>query len=317
MTPRRLITRRALLAALAAVPVMGVATRPAAARFSGLIQRGVPPQEPPPAPLPATPPAPLPRAAAVEPVLPPLPAEAPAAVAEVATALDPRPAVCIVIDDIGNLQQLGRRALHLPGTVTCSFLPNTPYARELADEAGPLGREIILHVPMQSVHHIPLGPGGLTAEMGRSELLRTMRDNLAALPQAHGVSNHMGSLLTRRAEAMGWVMESIRAGYGDGRFFLDSVTTPSSIAWRAAEAQRIPTFRRDIFLDNEPKAQEVRRQFEALVAEAQRKGTALAIGHPHPETLAVLEELLPTLERRGVRLVTVRDMIRLTPEGAA
>ncbi|HEY7111859.1 MAG TPA: divergent polysaccharide deacetylase family protein [Thermoanaerobaculia bacterium] len=43
---------------------------------------------------------------------------------------------------------------------------------------------------------------------------------------------------------------------------------------------------------------------------AKEEGEALAIGHPHPATLDVLERELRNLPAKGVRLVRVRDLVR-------
>ncbi|GAB6044008.1 divergent polysaccharide deacetylase family protein [Endothiovibrio diazotrophicus] len=273
--------RRDLLAAVAALAPLGLAA-PAHAAFRGTIERDLPTAEP--------------------------------VIEEAGTWSDdpapPRPAINIVIDDLGNQLELGRRAIALP--VTCSFLPHTLVQRQLAAEAHALGREMILHTPMQSIHGAKLGPGGLTVEMSSLELRRTMNDNFSALPRTDGVSNHMGSLLTRHPGQMQLVMESVRGHHGG--FFLDSVTTSRSVAFEVARENGLPASRRNVFLDHICEPKSIHRQFRRLVARAKRHGTALAIGHPHPDTLAVLERELPRLADQGVDLVTTHRLIALHQE---
>ena len=48
----------------------------------------------------------------------------------------------------------------------------------------------------------------------------------------------------------------------------------------------------------------------SALRDAREKGSALAIGHPHPETLQVLEEMLPNVEREGVTLVFASNLVR-------
>ena len=283
--------RRDLLAALAALPALGAAT-PLQAAFRGTIIRD--PQ--PPGPL-------LHPEPAAEPIL-----------EEAGTWSEeperPRPAINIIIDDIGNRLELGRRAVNLP--VTGSFLPHTTHLGLLAEEARALRREIILHTPMQSIHGKRLGPGGITVDMSSLELTRTMRDNFASVPNARGLSNHMGSLLTRHPGQMQLIMESLRSNGGE--FFVDSVTTSRSVAYKVARENHIPTSKRNVFLDHHRDVERVRRQFELLVERAKRRGTALGIGHPYPETMAVLEQELPRLAARGVDLVTTTRLIELERE---
>ena len=277
--------RRDLLAALAALAPLGLTT-PLHAAYRGTILRD--------------PPA---RPKAPEPLL-----------EEAGTWSEeperPRPAINIVIDDIGNRLELGRRSVNLP--ITCSFLPHTTHLGQLAEEARALGREAILHTPMQSIHGKRLGPGGITVEMSSLELTRTMRDNFAALPSALGVSNHMGSLLTRHPGQMQLIMESLRSHGAE--FFLDSVTTSRSVAFEVARENGIPASKRNVFLDHHRDEERIARQFRQLVARAERRGTAVGIGHPYPQTLAVLERELPRLAARGIDLVTTTRLIELQRE---
>ncbi len=65
-----------------------------------------------------------------------------------------------------------------------------------------------------------------------------------------------------------------------------------------------------MFLDDEQTVPAIRKQFALAIRDARENGSALAIGHPHPETLVVLNEMLPEAERQGVRLVFASDLAR-------
>ncbi|KAB7622720.1 divergent polysaccharide deacetylase family protein [Alkalilimnicola sp. S0819] len=219
-----------------------------------------------------------------------------------------RPVISLIIDDVGDRPVEGARSVALPGPVACAFLPHTPHAARLARQAHRLGKEVMLHQPMQATRGNRLGPGGVTMDMERSEFLRVLRGNLAALPHVSGVNNHMGSLLTRHPGYMAWLMEELR--YRGGLFFVDSRTSQQSVALRLAREMELPSLERDVFLDHYRDRARIRAAFEQLVARARRYGSAVGIGHPYPATLDVLEEVLPELEARyGVRLISVREMI--------
>ena len=168
-------------------------------------------------------------------------------------------------------------------------------------------REILLHLPMESIGGQALGPGALTRGMTREQVIRTVHYDLASLPQVAGVSNHMGSLLTQEPEPMKWLMQALRMRHG--LYFLDSRTTSDTVAEHMAKAHGIPHLKRDVFLDNTPQHDEIARQFEKLVSISKRQGYAVGIGHPHSETLDILEQLLPTLAARGVHLVPVSQLV--------
>ncbi len=220
------------------------------------------------------------------------------------------PAIAIIIDDIGHAASAGRRAIALPGPVAMSVLPHTPHGRSLAVEAHARGKEVMLHLPLQAESSNQyLGPGAILLDTTREEFAEVMLRNLAAVPHASGVNNHMGSLLTRHPGHMAWLMEEIKRH--DGLFFVDSRTTRHSVALALAEESGVPAARRDVFLDNDPDPVRVAAQFDRLTRLALRDGAAIGIGHPHPSTMSLLEDMLPRIQRSGVRLVRVRDLIDL------
>ncbi len=218
------------------------------------------------------------------------------------------PQISIIIDDLGNHRESGLEAVSLPGPLAVAFLPHTPYAAQLAEIAYQNGKEVILHIPMQSRSGRRLGPGAVTAGMDRIELMRVVSAGLRSVPHVSGVSNHMGSLLTSRRDAMGWLMDLLRVR--GNLFFVDSLTTGSSRALEVAQQRRVPSTTRDVFLDAEVDEAEIYRAFERLLRIAKRRGSALAIGHPHQETLKVLADMIPRLDDYGVRLVPVTSLIR-------
>jgi len=222
----------------------------------------------------------------------------------------PRAVIGLIIDDLGDRLEDGRRVISLPGAVTCAILPQTTFSHRLAVLAHAAGKEVMLHQPMQAVNGKAMGPGGMSMAMSRNELAKTLEANLASVPYAQGVNNHMGSLLTQHPGDMAWFMEALDA-HG-GLFFVDSVTTSRSVARRIAAEYRIPNLRRNIFLDHTRDPQKILHQFVHLIEEAHSVGSALAIAHPYPETLAFLQRVLPQLAGFGVELVPVSELINRT-----
>jgi len=222
------------------------------------------------------------------------------------------PAIGIIIDDMGNLEQRDKRALQLPGPVTFAFLPHTPHARELAELAHQLNKEVMLHLPMQPVEHNKPGPGALTLHMTARQFVQQLTLDLAAIPHAVGINNHMGSLLTQHPGHMQWLMTELSKH--KNLYFVDSYTSKNSIARQLANENRIPNMRRDVFLDHERNPDTIRFHLRRLIMKARKNGTALAIGHPFPETIAVLKEELPKLRAQGITLLPVSQLVHRTLE---
>lgn len=226
-----------------------------------------------------------------------------------------QPAISIIIDDLGEQLENGKKAISLPGQVTLAFLPYTSHATRLAALSHQVNKEVMLHMPMESIYHNHLGKGGLTKDMHQQEFIKAIEDALASIPYVAGINNHMGSLLTQEHEHMVWLMREINQ-HGN-LFFVDSRTITGSVAQHVAVENHIPNLHRDVFLDNDKNPSAIREQFNDLIARAHSEGTALAIGHPYPQTLSFLKRELAHLEKHGVELVSVSALIERTTYIAA
>ncbi|MDX1481767.1 MAG: divergent polysaccharide deacetylase family protein [Woeseiaceae bacterium] len=221
---------------------------------------------------------------------------------------EPPPRIAIIIDDLGHALPAGLRALNLPGPVVCSVLPQTPRGKQIAEAAHARGKEVLMHQPLQAIDDGDRREQGfISIDMNERRLVETLAANLASVPHAIGVNGHRGSLLTRHPGHMRWLMRALDER---GLVFVDSYTTHLSVALRLAKEQGIASTRRDVFLDADPHPEAIAREFERLVRLARNRGSAVAIGHPYPATLAFLEAELPRLGERGVELVGLGTLLR-------
>lgn len=215
------------------------------------------------------------------------------------------PALAIVVDDLGYGREQGERVIALPGPLAVGVLPFAPNAAALAELAAASGKEVILHQPMQAVSGVASSPGELTVGMSGEDLRARLAEALGRVPQAIGVNNHTGSLLTAQPVPMHTLMQEIRSR---GLFFLDSRTTAATVAEAVALASGVPALRRDVFLDHVVHPQEIARQFERALGIARAQGHAVVIAHPHAASLQFLEAELPRLERRGIRQIALTQL---------
>jgi len=215
--------------------------------------------------------------------------------------------LAILIDDLGSDRKAADAifALHVP--ITVSVLPFHEHSQEIAQEAGKHACEVMLHLPMQSManetpEHEELRPG-----LSQAEVDQVVSKMLEELPQADGVNNHQGSEATANSALMNELMATLRDA---GVFYVDSRTTAATVAYETAKREGVRTaFRNVPFLDDVQEKTAVKRQLQIAIRGAKDKGEAIAIGHPHPETLQALREMLPEVKRQGVRLVLVSDLV--------
>ncbi len=220
------------------------------------------------------------------------------------------PRVAIIIDDLGNVRQAGLRALELPGDITYAVLPHTPHARELAELAYALGKEVMVHLPMAARSGRQMGPGGVAPTSTRQELQTAVRNALDSIPQAAGLSNHMGSLLTSMPDRMEWLMQTLQER--PRLYFVDSHTDAQSVAYDAALKLGVKSGRRDVFLDHDRDPEVISAALDQLIAIAKNQGQAIGIGHPYPETMQVLSARLPALAAAGVQFVHASALLETT-----
>ena len=224
----------------------------------------------------------------------------------VAPAIYDRPMIAIVIDDLG-MNRSGTAALnHLPAPLTLAFLPYAPKLDEQTRAGRAAGHELLVHVPMEPTGGEWPGPNALTSQLGPTELTSRLRAHLRSFRGFVGINNHMGSRITADSERMDLVMAELRK---HDLLFLDSRTSPGSVAAREARRWHVPYAEWDVFLDNEIELTAVLRQLKVVEGLARRRGYAVAIGHPHDVTIEALRRWLPNLHARGFALAPISAIV--------
>lgn len=213
--------------------------------------------------------------------------------------------VAIIIDDIGY-RKTDNASLNLPGAITFAILPHTPFGKKLAEQANSQHKDVILHIPMEAENGKTLGPGALTADMDETSIRNSLADSFAEIPFAIGINNHMGSKLTKLYSPMAWTMRYLK---DNGLIFIDSVTTENSKARKLARHFGVPNLSRHLFLDNELSEKYISGQFSQLINQAKKYKRVVAIAHPHPETMAALQYLIPQLEEHNIQLVGISELL--------
>lgn len=215
--------------------------------------------------------------------------------------------LAIIIDDAGQWPATERALIALPIPLTLSVLPDVRYGHVIAREAADAGKGVMLHLPMEPISGIDPGPGKVTTEMTDAQIEAQVDADLADVPLAQGVNNHEGSKATADPRVMHDVAKAL-AAHG-GLFFVDSLTIGDSVAAAEARAAGLPTASRDVFLDDRADVGYVEGQLRDAARIARRNGSAIAIGHPRPATLAAIRALIPSLQASGIRFVLVSQLL--------
>lgn len=219
-----------------------------------------------------------------------------------------QPRIALIIDDIGHNRTRARQFLKLNAPITFSVLPRLKFSYDLAVEIHDKGHETMLHQPMEP-HHADVfdpGPGALYMGYGADRIGRVLDENIAEVPFAAGVNNHMGSKFTECPKKM---TETLSVVKEKNLFFVDSLTTSRSTAYQTSRKLDIAAVGRNSFLDNLREESAILRQLHRLKRHAQRFGSAVGIGHPFPETAQAIGKFIKGLKRSGISLCYISEIL--------
>ncbi len=224
------------------------------------------------------------------------------------TPAAPTAKIVIVIDDLGYTDGgIARELIDLDMPLTVAIIPQLRHSKDVLAAAKRRGHCALLHLPLESKRRYPEDIERISTTMSDAEITSLVGEYMESLPGIDGVNNHQGSRATSDARVMQAVCRVLK---DYGVFFLDSLTSPKSVAYNTAIAAGLRAAKNDEFLDDgTSRREEVDARLRELVATAQKKGFAIGIGHPHPWTLEALRGFDEYLETTDVELVSLCDLI--------
>jgi len=220
-----------------------------------------------------------------------------------------KPMIAIVIDDMGVDRKRSKRMWeNIAGPLTLSFMT---YANDLPQQTGAArakGHELMLHVSMEpSNPSIDAGPNVLMTSMGDAELTKLINWGMGRFEGYVGINNHMGSRFTENSHAMGVILKQVKKR---GLLFLDSRTSPKSVAGKVARSLNMPTLVRNVFIDNDNEVDKVLKQLNETERLSRKGGVAIAIGHPREATIKALKIWIPAAIERGFAIVPISTVMK-------
>ncbi|URL01844.1 divergent polysaccharide deacetylase family protein [Avibacterium sp. 20-126] len=214
--------------------------------------------------------------------------------------------LAIVIDDVGYRPKEDAAIYAMPKEISVAIIPSAPYAKQRNQQAMQQGRDVLIHLPMQPMGNHKIESGGLTLGMTQQAVRERVQNAKQVISSAIGLNNHMGSAATADSDLMNKLMTVLKEQH---LFFLDSRTIGHSVASKTAKQYGIKALDRHIFLDDSDEFNNVQRQFQQAITYARKQGTAIVIGHPRKNTIAVLQNGLRHLPQ-DIQLVNIGSLWR-------
>ncbi len=224
----------------------------------------------------------------------------PIKIKEPRVTIDGKPKLAIIIDDISYDRQVEMfQSLNMP--INLSVLPSTrisPNREKLVNN-----RHFMLHLPLEARTFKAQEEGVL--KIGDS--LETIENRIKTLrkefPTVKYINNHTGSKFSENRDGMRKLLKTLKKY---NFHFVDSLTTPKSVASEISTELNIKIFKRDVFLDNENDVSYITNQLKLAVKKAKEKGFAIAIGHPNKNTFIAINSSKAML--KDVELIYIETL---------
>lgn len=212
-----------------------------------------------------------------------------------------KPKLFIIIDDVATKSQI--KSIKATGVnLTMSFLPPSrtrPNSAKLASKE----KFYMVHLPMEAMHFTSEEPSTLRVSDSKSKIEKRIDYIIKLFPRVKYINNHTGSKFTADEIA---VNKLVMVLHEKGINFIDSRTTSKTKVPLVMKNFGLKYVGRDVFLDNKADKKYIKKQLRNAVFIAKKYGTAIAIGHPHRETLLALKESKKLLKQ--VDLVQVYEL---------
>jgi hypothetical protein len=216
--------------------------------------------------------------------------------------------MAFILDDLGFHRAGTKEALKINRPITVAVLPFRPYSTQEAKSFKEAGHQVLLHLPMEPVSETNPGAGAIYTDMTEDEIKDQLRKDIADLGiEVAGVNNHMGSKATADERVMKIVLGYLQER---GIFFVDSSTAPRSAVPVAAQAVGEQYALNHLFIDNVDQKDSVKKAINKLARIALEKGELITIGHVRTNTVLAIQEMIPELEKMGIQLVYVSELIK-------
>lgn len=202
-----------------------------------------------------------------------------------------KPKLAIIIDDVGTSSQVKAiKSLQMP--LTMSFLPPSP-RRPNTPKLASVESHYMVHLPMEAQNFSAEEPFTLRVNDTQHTISERVNELKKLFPKVAYINNHTGSKFTANEIAMNRLIFALNS---NKIHFIDSRTTAQTKAPQVLKNFGLNYVARDVFLDHHMDKDYILNQIKIAVKVAKSHGSAIAIGHPHKNTLQALYESKEVLQ---------------------
>lgn len=217
--------------------------------------------------------------------------------------------IAIIIDDVGyNINQL-YPFFDLGIPLTFAVFPKQKNTEVIVNLIRKQNYNILLHQPMQSYSQERFDKSiTLLVDDPDEEIVRKFNENMENLGVGNviGMNNHTGSKFTENIDKMSILMDEVKKS---NIFFIDSKTTPKSVAKKVAKEKNVVYFENDVFLDNEKSEEYIMGRLDKAMRIALKRKKTLAIGHVYDKNLvSAIQKIIPICNKQRIKLIKISEI---------
>ena len=226
---------------------------------------------------------------------------------------DGGPVIAIVIDGVGLLSS--DAALNLPVQVTLGMPSYVPY-EEYSKNQGIMKHNIALNIPVEPINYPEDDPDPQALLINNNE-----QDNLLRLTyileqanKHHAVySSHDDKYTSSQKEAENLIHSLKKKNI----IYFSGLTNKNALIYQVAKKMHFFVLENDIILDSVISREEIISKLLELENIAKTSGAAIAVGGSYPLTIELLNEWIPTLQDKGIKILPIQDFYKIAAKRKA
>lgn len=221
----------------------------------------------------------------------------------------------IVIDDFGSYDQSGvETMLSIDAPLTCAVMPFVDNTHQNAKQVQESGKELIVHMPMESHVSLPLswyGKTYISTYESKENVYKKLNDAFADVEGAKGFNVHIGSGVCQNENVARYIYSFAKE---KNLPFLDSRTHLNTKFDKVAKEMGEVYLGRSEFLepDHNRSYEGVKHHLLVGANMAKENGYSIVIGHVGvhggENTARAIKDSIQTIRDMGIEIVTLSDL---------
>lgn len=198
--------------------------------------------------------------------------------------------------------------LSFPEPLTLSLRPSADKSGLTALAADEYGKEIIIHIPMESDRKVSrdFGESMILIHYPEDRIRSIIDDAVNTVPNFAGFANLFGERALEDSRVVRIILDETSRRHG---YFVDTRIPGGALVSSMAEKARVPIAAVSARIDNACSAADIEDELKHYMVIAQKRGEILVAAPASEEFILVLTRLLPLFRQNGVRLVYVSAIV--------